>query len=126
MKQLKKNLQTVSKALKALTSTVERMKKRIERIEKQSIAKKKAVKIAATSKSIIRKPVTPKSVRKGKAEKTAYATFLAIVNRSKKGVSVKQLQAKTGFDDKKIRNLVFKATKQGAIKSVGRGVYVKA
>ena len=125
MKQLKKDLQTVSKALKSLTLTVERMKKRVERIEKQSIAKTKAVKIAAAPKSI-RKPVTPKSVRKGKAEKTAYATFLGIVNKSKKGVSVKQLQAKTGFDDKKIRNLVFKATKQGAIKSVGRGVYVKA
>lgn len=118
MKQLKKDLQTVSKTLKALTLTVERMKKRIERIEKQSVAKPKTVRTKSA--------VAPKPIKKRKPQKTAYATFLGIVSINKKGVTVRQIQAKTGFDDKKIRNLVYKATKQGAIKSIGRGVYVKA
>ena len=33
---------------------------------------------------------------------------------------------KTGYNQKKIANLVFKLRKQGKIKSVGKGVYVKA
>jgi hypothetical protein len=30
---------------------------------------------------------------------------------------------KTGFDEKKVRNIVFKAFKGGKIKRVGRGLY---
>ena len=53
-------------------------------------------------------------------------TLLGFINRSKKGLSVKQLKAKIGFDDKKIANLVYKAKKDGKIKNAGKGVYVKS
>jgi hypothetical protein len=33
---------------------------------------------------------------------------------------------KTGFDQKKTYNIVYKLKKQGKIKSAGKGVYVKA
>ena len=33
---------------------------------------------------------------------------------------------KTSFDEKKIANLVYKAKKQGKIKSAGKGIYIKA
>jgi hypothetical protein len=36
------------------------------------------------------------------------------------------LMEKTGYNQKKIANLVFKLRKQGKIKSVAKGVYVKA
>jgi hypothetical protein len=36
------------------------------------------------------------------------------------------LSDKTGYDAKKIANIVFKLRKLGKIKSVGRGVYAKA
>ena len=57
---------------------------------------------------------------------TAADSVLAIVNRSKKGVNSATLAEKTGFDSKKIANIVFKLRKQGKIKSVGRGIYTKA
>jgi hypothetical protein len=41
-------------------------------------------------------------------------------------VDVPKLKAKTGFDDKKVRNIVFRASKEGKIKKVGRGTYVGA
>jgi DNA-binding IscR family transcriptional regulator len=50
---------------------------------------------------------------------------LAIINRSKEGVDSATLAEKTGFDKKKIANIVFKLRKLGKVKSVGRGVYVK-
>jgi len=33
---------------------------------------------------------------------------------------------KTGFDDKKVRNILFRGLKQGKIKKAGRGIYVVA
>ncbi|MBW1676008.1 MAG: integration host factor subunit beta [Deltaproteobacteria bacterium] len=44
----------------------------------------------------------------------------------KEGVDVPTLMKKTGFEDKKIRNIVFKASKAGEIKRAGRGIYVAA
>jgi len=32
----------------------------------------------------------------------------------------------TGFDDKKVRNIVFRASKEGRIKKSGRGIYIGA
>ena len=43
--------------------------------------------------------------------------------RLRKGVDVPGLKAKSGFEDKKIRNIIFRLSKQGTIKRVGRGLY---
>ncbi len=51
---------------------------------------------------------------------------MSIINRSKKGVSVQVLIKKTGFDQRKIANILFRVSKMGKIKSVSRGVYVGA
>jgi predicted transcriptional regulator of viral defense system len=57
---------------------------------------------------------------------TATEQVLKIIERSRKGVDVPRLKAKTGFDDKKVRNIVFRASKEGKIKKVSRGIYVGA
>ena len=56
---------------------------------------------------------------------TATSTVLAIIKRRKKGVGTAALMEKTGFDQKKVANIVFKLRKEGIIKSAGRGVYLK-
>ena len=66
------------------------------------------------------------AVKKPATEVTAYDTFLGIINKRNKGVSIKELKTRTGFDDKKIANLVYKAKKQGKIKSEQKGIYKKA
>ena len=48
---------------------------------------------------------------------------LNIIKRSKEGVGVPVLIKKTGFDDKKLRNIINRTLKQGKIKRVGKGVY---
>lgn len=55
---------------------------------------------------------------------TDTAQILNIIKRSKKGVDISILKQKTGFDDKKIRNVIYKAHKKGIIRRVGRGVYL--
>ena len=123
MKQLQRKLQTIAKTLQTLSQKVENIQKQIEGLEqkppskaKRKSAKAKAVKKVSTTKLTKRVPGGP----------TAYGTFLNLINKSAKGVSVKELKEKTGFNDKKIANLVYKAKKQGKIKIIGRGVYTKA
>jgi hypothetical protein len=90
-------------------------------------AKAKPAKKAATKKVVAKKAPAKKAPAKKKAgQVTATDQVLKIINRSKKGVDVPTLKKKTGFDDKKVRNIVFRAAKEGRIKKSGRGIYVGA
>lgn len=64
-----------------------------------------------------------KQARRGRAKMTATDKVLSVIKRSSKGVGIARLKARTGLEDKKIRNIVFRLSKQGTIKRVGRGVY---
>jgi hypothetical protein len=62
-------------------------------------------------------------VARSRPKMTATEKVLSIVRRSRKGVDVPGLRAKSGFEDKKIRNIIFRLSKQGTIERVGRGLY---
>jgi cell division septum initiation protein DivIVA len=87
---------------------------------KKAPAKKTAAKKTAVAKTSAKKAAAGKMT--GLA--TATDEILKIIKRAKNGVDVPTLKKKTGFDDKKVRNIVFRAAKEGRIKKSGRGVYV--
>lgn len=87
---------------------------------KKAPAKKAAAKKAAVAKTSAKKAVVGKKT----GEATATDAVIKIIKRAKKGVDVPTLKKKTGFNDKKVRNIVFRAAKEGRIKKSGRGVYV--
>ncbi len=94
---------------------------------KKVAAKKTGVKKAAAKKAGAKKTAAKKAVAGKKAlQATATDQILKIIKLAKKGVDVPTLKKKTGFDDKKVRNIVFRAAKEGRIKKSGRGVYVGA
>ncbi len=105
MKQLKKDLQAVSKSLKQLTMRTEKIAKKLEKLEK-----------AKAKLKIAKKPV----------KVSAAATVLAVIKRSRKGVDVATLRNKTGFESRKISGIVQRFKKEGKIKNRGKGIYVKA
>jgi hypothetical protein len=151
---LKKDLQAVIRDIKALEKKLDKLlkaeeampkakkvtkKKAAKKVKvvkkapaKKAAAKKAAAKIvpalkAAVKKAPVKKAAAPKAVAKKKATQvTATDKILQIVKRSKKGVDVPTLKEKSGFDDKKVRNIVFRAAKEGKIKKSGRGIYVGA
>ena len=82
--------------------------------------KKTVAKKVATKKRAVKKVAAKKTT------KTVIDTVLTIIKKSKKGVNTATLMKKTGFSEKQIHNNVYKLKKQGKVKSVGRGVYVKA
>ena len=114
MKELERDLQSVLKSLRALTQKTDKMIKRLEKLEKAQAAKKPKVK--AIKKAVARKP----------AKVSASGTVLAIIKRSRKGVDKATLIKKTGFEDKKIRDITYRLRKQGKIKGEPKGLYVKA
>ena len=123
-KNLKKDLQAISKELKALAKKTESLLKAVDKLEKPIAAKKpkaKPTKTKAVKKASVKKVAVKKA-----ATATAVDTVLAIINRYKKGVGTAVLMEKTGYNQKKIANLVFILRKQGKIKSVDKGVYLKA
>lgn len=128
MKEFDVALKAVAEGLRTIAQGVERLAEKLEDSAPKGQPKAKpARKAAAKPKKTAPKKAAPKKETPKKAAKvTAADTVLAIINRSKKGVDSETLVEKTGFDKKKIANIVFKLRKQGKIKSVGKGVYTKA
>ncbi len=121
---LKTPAQHTTDALKALTKQTGKLIKAVEKFEKEKAAKKKKAKPKAKPS---RKAVGRTAPAKKKAAAlTATHQVVNIIKRSKKGVDVPTLMKKTGLGDKQIRNIVFRASKQGKIKRSGRGMYVAA
>ena len=112
-----KDLKAISKELTKLANQTEKLAAALEKAEKP---KAKPVKTKTKSKA-----VTKKAPAKA-AKKTDTDKLLAFINRSKKGVDTATLMKKTGFDQKKVRNMLNRTYKQGKIKRVGKGIYVGA
>jgi uncharacterized Zn finger protein len=77
-----------------------------------------------TTKSYVVKTRKKRPDKKKITGLTDTAQILNIIKRSRKGVDVAILKQKTGFDEKKIRNMIYKAHKEGIIRRAGRGIYL--
>ena len=153
MANLKSDLAAVTRTLKQLTKKTEQLAKQVDKLSKPKAAKKpkakkakRAVKAKAKRRVVTKKRAAPKRkvarkkkvVRKRKAapkkraaarrapKKSASEVILSIMkkSRSKKGVATSLLQKKTGFNNQKIRDNIYKLTKRRKIKRLGRGVYI--
>jgi hypothetical protein len=122
---LKKDLQALNKDIQALGKTIDKLIAAVEKGEKPKAAKKSTAKSikAKTTKKV---PAKKAPVKKKSAQPTATDQVLNIIKRSKKGVNAATLMTKTGFDLKKVRNILQRTYKMGKIKRVEKGIYVKA
>ena len=128
---LKKELTALKRDFKALETKMEKLLKaagaaeQAKKVTKAKAVKARPAKKAPAKKAAVAKTAAKKAVTGKKAgQVTATDQILNIIKRSKKGVDVPTLKKKTGFNDKKVRNIVFRAAKEGRIKKAGRGVYV--
>ena len=65
-------------------------------------------------------------ISRRKTTLTAIDIVYDVIKRSRKGLGFSDIQAKTGFGDKKIRNIIFRLNKIGKIKRKSRGIYIAA
>ncbi len=108
---IKKDLLAISKDLKKISQKTDRLILDIGKLEKQKV---KPTKARATKKVLAKKKA---------AKLTATDQVLSIITKRKRGIDTSTLMHKTGFDEKKVRSIVFRAFKEGKIKRVGRGLY---
>jgi len=129
MKQLQRDLQAVSKSLKQLTLRTEKIVKALEKLDKDHV-KPKSVKKAVKPKKAAKKPAVKKTAKKLTKNKTTKSTVvgavMGVIRASKKGVSVVQIMEQTGLKKEQIWPTISRAKRQGTVKIVKKGIYVKA
>ncbi|MGB5159179.1 hypothetical protein [Desulfobacterium sp. N47] len=59
-----------------------------------------------------------------KSVKTAFETVFGVIKSYERGAGFDEIQEKTGFNEKKIRNIIFRLNKLGKIKRKSRGIYI--
>jgi putative endonuclease len=116
----KKDLQALKKDIKALEKKMGKLISVAEKNEKPKVAKK------TKAKTVKKTPAKKALAKKKTTQTTATEEVLKIVKRSKKGVDTAILMKKTGFDQKKVWNILQRTYKQGKITRVGKGIYVGA
>ena len=133
-------LSFMSNVLQGLSGEIEKLVGRVSKPEPPKKAKKPKKRVApkpkAKPKRKKRAPVRKKIVvrkqkkipaRARKAKKlTATAEVLKVIKGHKRGVDIRKLKKKTGFADTKIRAIIYRASKEGKIKRLRRGVYTSA
>jgi hypothetical protein len=78
-------------------------------------------------KGVIRKNSMAKNAAARRASgKTAADAVLEVIKRFKQGVAFAEIQVRTGFEDKKLRNIIFRLHRMGKITRVSRGIYTAA
>ena len=129
MKQLKKDLKAISKSLKQLALRTEKIVKAVEKLDKDQV-KPKSVKKAAKPKKAAKKPAVKKTAKKPTeniaAKGSVVAPVMRVIRASKRGVSVGQIMEKTGLKKGQIWPAISRAKKEGKVKIVKKGIYVKA
>ncbi len=73
-----------------------------------------------------KKPGKTKPAKSAGSRKSASSIVLEVIDNQKKGADFKIIQAATGFNEKKLRNIIFRLEKLKQIKRIRRGLYQKA
>ena len=90
-----------------------KLETRLDRIENQ-------LKRFTSGKSIQVKHKIPRD----RTKLTTGDIIYDVIKRDKTGLDFSEIQAKTGFGERKIRNQIFKLHKAGIIRRKSRGVYI--
>jgi hypothetical protein len=132
----KKELTALQKDIKAIGKKLERLLKAVEKSETKPTraSKAKPVKAKTAKKAPSKKAVKAKTAKKAPKEKapakqkatkiTATDQVLNIINASEKGVDAPSLMKETGFNQKKVTNILHRSFKAGKIKRADKGIYV--
>lgn len=78
-------------------------------------------------KSLQASPVIRASAPSAKERKTASTALdrvLEIIKKSDKGAGVIEIGKETGYDEKKLRNILYRLYKTGKIRRKSRGIYI--
>jgi hypothetical protein len=135
MKEVKRLLKMVSEGLKTLAQGVEAMAEKVDNgTNTKNDAAPQSIKQSEPPKSFkgetkaateAKKPAPKAAKQKAAKPASAMDTVLNIIDSSKTGINSAAIKKGSGYEQKKVSNIVYKLKKQGKIKAVKKGVYVK-
>ena len=131
MKKMKTQLKTISKSLVSLSKQVDRLTKQVDKLQparKKAAPKKATVKRKTVARKTIAKKRAPaKTTKRAPAKKglSVLDSVHNLIKRSRSGVSIATLKAKTKLDSRQLSNALYKLSKKGLVHAKSRGVYVK-
>jgi hypothetical protein len=135
MKNVQKELLSISASLSSLTQKVEKIAEAIggKSVKTAPVKKTKAVKKGVTKAK--KKAAPKKTARKKKASspkktpvssgQTMLDTIYGMISRSRNGIPVAAIKKRTDFEARQVSNALYKLTKKGMIETISRGVYIK-
>ena len=74
-------------------------------------------------KALPPRPGRTKAKSDGASPQSATETVLDLIKRRKHGIAIADVREQTGYDDKKLRNIIFRLNKMEKIMRVNRGRY---
>jgi hypothetical protein len=113
---------TIKKELTAMTKDITAIGKKLEKLLKEVEKSETTVTKASKAKAV--KAAPAKKAPKAPVKVTATDQLLNIINRLKKGADTAYLMKMTGFNQKKVTNILQRTYKQGKIKRADKGIYV--
>ena len=127
MTPLRKDLLGMKKDLVFLLQRTTEMEEMLSTLEtalgtEQPKSRPRALKVKAKAG---RKRLAEKAPKEKAGKVTATDAVLNTILKSGKGLTTAQIKKKTGFDEKKIWNIINRGKRLGKIKSERQGVYVK-
>lgn len=124
MKKAQTQIKSIEKKLAALQDAVAKLKGQAG--GKAAPAKKKAAGKPAKKAAAKKKAPAKKAASSDAAKNTVLENVLDVIGKSRNGANIADLKAKTNLESRQLSNALYKLSKKGQIKTVSRGVYVKA
>lgn len=122
MKKAQTQIKSLEKNIAALQKKLAKLKGQGGKAGSTKKAAAKAPKKAAAPK----KKAAPKKVASSDAKGTVLENVLEVIGKSRSGANIADLKAKTNLESRQLSNALYKLSKKGQIKTISRGVYVKA
>lgn len=130
MKKIQNQIKVISKGLIALAEKLEKLNSQMTEtapVEKKAPAGKKVAVKAKKKEVAPKKAAAPKTAESADSEKsTVLDNVMDVIKKSKNGATIATLKAKTNLESRQLSNALYKLSKKGMIKTISRGVYVKA
>jgi len=125
MTKVQTQIKAIAKNLESLASKLEKLNAQLDGDKGKAPATAKR-KTAAKPKKAAKKAPAPKAPAASEAAGTVLDNVLDVIAKSRSGANIANLKEKTGLESRQLSNALYKLSKKGQIKTVSRGVYVKA
>ncbi len=123
-------MQKVQTQIKSLEKNIAALQKKLAKLKGQAAAKagatKKAAAKAPKKAAAPKKKAVVKKAAATEAKGTVLESVLEVIGKSRNGANIADLKAKTNLESRQLSNALYKLSKKGQIKTISRGVYVKA